>query len=205
MIRKTTWVLVVIFAVLLGSVWFIPWWQGRNPQPAPTASATAHPILPGAIVQLTVSGSGGMKVVTEKSPDPGKWNVLEPTGLVFDPTKVQDAISFMQGAKIQTELSTQPPIDAVGLAEPKNIIIAKLDNGSEVVLNVGNSTPTGSGYYAQIPGQPMFIISKGDIDPAIGLLTAGVPPVTPSTTPRTHSPGSGTGTIELPTVTTPTP
>ena len=181
MIRRTTWILLIIFAGLAAMIWLVPMWQERNPQPTPTAMVTPSPVFEaGTITWMTLQGTDGKVVVVEKTAGANQWTVKQPTDLVFEPTQVQSAMTALEGMSVQTALAQQPPQEAMGLDKPAYTITLMLKDGAERIIKVGKATPTGSGYYTQVGSQPAFVVSKASLDPVLQLLTAGVPPVTPS-------------------------
>jgi hypothetical protein len=182
MITRNTWILLGLLIVLVGVALFIPWYQGKQPKPTSTAAAgaVAQPVFPsGDIVQFTLKSSDG-KSVEVKSAGNNQWTAADAQKLSYDPTTVQSAALFFKSAMVQTELTTQPPAEAMGLNAPLDMITLQMADGSQKVMKIGKSTPTGDGFYAQIDSNPAFTISKSDLQPLLTLLTAGVPPVTPS-------------------------
>jgi hypothetical protein len=181
MITRNTWILLGLLVVLVGVAVLVPKYLASQPQPTPTAAApTAQPVFPTADVSSFSIKSADGKTVAVKSLGNNQWSVTEPTGLTYDATTVQSAASFFKSAKIQTALETQPAADAMGLASPAVTVTIQMADGSQKVMKVGKATPTGEGYYVQIDTQPAYTISKGDVDSLTGLLTAGIPPVTPT-------------------------
>jgi len=181
MIRRTTWILVLVFAGLVSLIWLVPWWQGRNPQVTPTAIATPSAVFEeGTVTWMTLQAPDGKVVVVEKDAEVDQWTVKQPAGLIFDPNQVESAMTALEGSNVQTTLAEQPPQEVMGLDKPAFTITLMLRDGAERVIKVGSATPTGSGYYTQIGSQPAFVIGKSSIDPILDLLTAGQPPSTPT-------------------------
>jgi hypothetical protein len=189
MVRRNTWILLGLLVVLVGVAFFIPWYQGKQPKPTPTISAVAaQPVIPsGTVAQFTVQSIGGKKVVV-KSAGNNSWTVIDPTNLTYDPNTVGTAAAFFKTAMVQTALPTQPPADAMGINAPTSVITMVMTDGSQKVMRVGKATPTGDGYYVQIDTAPAFTVSSTDLTGLLSLLTAGIPPTTPSAA----APPSGT-------------
>ncbi len=199
MIRRPTWILVLVFAGLAALVWLVPLWQERNPQPTPTAMVTPSPVFEaGTITWMTLQDSAGKVVVVEKTAGDNQWTVKQPADQVFEPTQIESAMTALEGATIQTALAQQPPLEAMGLDKPAYTITLMLKDGAERIIKVGSATPTGSGYYTQVGSQPAFVMSKSSLDPVLQLFTAGKPPETPASgTPQpglSGTPGEGSPT-----------
>jgi hypothetical protein len=60
-------------------------------------------------------------------------------------------------------------------------------NGTSHKIEVGNLSPTGSGYYVRFDGEKIYVIEKSGIDAILNLLTAPPFPATatPVPTPET--------------------
>lgn len=187
MISRNTLILLGVLVVLVGVVFFIPWYQGRNPNPSPTPSTPLpKQVFPtGQISQLTMNSKDGKTVILKASGN-NQYTVTQPSNLVYDSSTVQTAVSFFQTAVVQTELPTQPPADVMGISAPADTITAKMADGSQHVLKIGSATPTGEGYYVQVDSNPAFTVAKSDVDNLLALFTAGKPPATPT--------AAGTGT-----------
>jgi hypothetical protein len=181
MITRNTWILLGVLIVLVGAAFFIPWYQGKQPTPTPTAvGPAAQPVFPtGDIAQFTLQSSDG-KSVEVKSTGNNQWTATDPQKLTYDPATVQSAALFFKTAMVQTELTTQPPAEAMGLNSPLDTVNIVMVDGAQKLMKIGKVTPTGDGFYVQIDNNPAFTMSKNDAQALLSLLTAGVPPVTPS-------------------------
>lgn len=92
-----------------------------------------------------------------------------------------------------------------GLDQPVYVITVEYADGKKHSLEVGDSTPTNSGYYVRVDEEKMMIVSLSGIDSLINL--AAFPPYlntpTPTALPPTETPVPPT---EIPSATvTPTP
>jgi hypothetical protein len=204
---RNTWILLGILVVLVGVAFFIPYYQGKQPKPTPTASAAvAQPVVAGGqVAQFTLQAKDGNKVVVKSVANNG-WTVVDPANLTYDPTAVQTAAQFFKTAMVQTALPTQPPADAMGISSPTVSVILLMADGSQKTMKVGSPTPTGDGYYVQVDAAPAFTVSATDLSSLLALLTAGKPPVTPSVpSPQNGTPGApGNSSTQLPPIASPT-
>jgi uncharacterized protein DUF4340 len=141
------------------------WSNHRKPSPSATASAaeTSTKILdvkPADVTGIQISKAGSEKLTLAKN-DAGKWQITAPKPCKAD----QDSVSSL--------LSTLSPLDsdrvveekasdlgAYGLAQPKlELTITDKNKKSEELL-LGDDTPTSSGAYAAVKGDPrVFIIA----------------------------------------------
>jgi len=106
--------------------------------------------------------------------------------------------------KVTDEITGDPSI--FGLDKPAFVITVEIGSAKKHVLEVGDQTPTNTGYYVRLDGGRMAIVAQSGIEPLTGLLTS--PPYlntltpTPSPIPPTATPLPPTEAV--PTV-TPTP
>jgi len=156
-------VAAIVLAVLTATLY---WSNHRKPAASATLSAaeTSPKILdlkPADVTSIEISKRGAEDLKLGKN-DAGKWQITSPKPLPAD----QDSVS--------TLLSTLSPLDSdrvvedkaaslgtYGLAKPSlEISIAEKNQKPEVVL-LGDDTPTSSGVYAAVKGDPrVFVVAS---------------------------------------------
>jgi hypothetical protein len=88
---------------------------------------------------------------------------------------------------IVTTLAPPPDLNALGLAAPADTIELGFVSGTSHKVEVGNMTPTSSGYYVRFDGGKIYVIEKSGIDAVLNLLTAPPFPATATPIPTTES------------------
>lgn len=162
MIRKQTWIALIIFGLLLGLALYI----NRNPIISSASSTPSPTLMPSLlegwqdsdIAMIQYKGDPG-EITLNHNPD-GSWS-LGPENIV--PASIEKVDSFryqLLSISVQSLLNTTDPLDAVGLAAPKRILVLRDTQGKQVEIRIGNQTPTGSGYYVQIDNQTPVVVSK---------------------------------------------
>jgi len=156
-------VAAMVLAVLTGTLY---WSNHRKPAASTTLSPaeTSPKILdlkPADATRIEISKRGAEDLKLGKN-DAGKWQITSPKPLPAD----QDSVSSL--------LSTLSPLDSdrvvedkaanlgtYGLAKPSlEISIAEKNQKTEVVL-LGDDTPTSSGVYAAVKGDPrVFVVAS---------------------------------------------
>jgi hypothetical protein len=171
MIRRSTLVLVVIFAALVAGALF---WQRSQDKKGP-AEATATPgsqllfHFNGNITGLRLERTSGGLLELGRD-EQGAWKLIYPKADETDITAVESAVSQLISVPVISTLEEGPSMEDAGLATPAYRLLINLDDGSQVVMNVGNVTPTGAGYYVLVSQQGMSIVSKFSLDPFLKLL-----------------------------------
>ena len=184
--RRSTWIVLGIFVVLALGVFL---WQryGKTDQEAAEPTPTIAPVnmvfdLGTKLVQsFSITDATGESITMQHELSSNMWVVMDQPADMADPTQIEAVASSFSYMTVDTELTTQPPLDAMGLDQPSYTITLDLDNGERNVLFVGDLTPTGTGYYAQVDGKPVVVIAKSDITTLINMLTT--PPLKPTYTP----------------------
>jgi hypothetical protein len=193
MIRRTTWIVLAIFVGLLGLAWYLQRTQGEA-----TASETPTPgvqplysLADESVAGLTVTDAQENVVALERGEE-GEWTLLEPAEPV-DLNKAQAAVDTLLSMNILSKPEPAPAIDAVGLTTPAYTIVLTSNDGEQITTTVGKTTPTGSGYYVQIDGGPIYVVSQFGMDSVTGLVAN--PPVAATATPEATATAGGETSI----------
>lgn len=151
-------VLLAIFAGLF-------WWLNKR-----EASATKPPVPPATtkivdvaqdqIQSLTIEKLGSEPLELKRAG--GKWSITEPKALPADQDAASSLVSTIASLNADKLLEDkQTSVDQYGLTKPSLSVTATKKDGKTVKLLVGDETPTKSGSYAELAGDPrVFIIAS---------------------------------------------
>jgi hypothetical protein len=201
MIRRSTWIVLAIFVVLVGVYWFFQR-QNENQAQSTTPTPSSQPVFVSGfetIQAVQLEDSTGKIVAIEKDSQ-GNWNLTKPEAGPADQDQSSTMVSQVSNLRSLAIIGTPPPLDAVGLDTPAYTVTIKTVDGSQQVANIGTLTPTSSGYYVEAEGGPLMVVTKSAIEGLVAYLENPPFPPTPTVEP---SPTAAEGTVE-PTV-TPTP
>jgi len=185
MIRRNTWIALVIFAVLLAATLY--WQQTRGSrveQPEEDTSQESSVVFDvgGAqVVGVTVQGSAGKTLRLVKDSE-SNWRMTVPVENAAENSAVETAITQLLGSTTSTYLSSTTPLEDLGLAVPDKYIVLDLEDGRQVIINIGKITPTGSGYYVLTSDRKIVVVSTYSLDTVFKLLEN--PPIQPTPTPE---------------------
>ena len=205
MVRKQTWILLIIFALLLGTAFYLQ----KNPLPksgALTPSPTSAPRLlqgwqsndiawmelkegQGAPIQVVQDAQGNWALGNGASVDAGNEKV--------DTGKAEQLRTEIVEIRITAVLPANYQLDAVGLDAPSRILAIRDKQGKQITINIGNLDPTESGYYVQIASQAPVVVDRYTLDGIVDQFNNALPTPTPK-------PAAPTADPNLPTI-TPTP
>jgi len=176
MIRKQTWILLAVFVVLLGGVFYLQ----KNPLPetsnaTPTVSPTPQvKLLEGwqssDIVWLNVKNADGSTIEVSQD-DQGGWSIGPENPTAADPGKVEAIRSEIAEAIIRATMPADYDMAALGLDTATTVISVRNQAGTQIDITVGNPTPTDTGYYLQIGKDAPVVVDKTSIDNVLDQMT----------------------------------
>lgn len=198
MVRPTTWLALVVLAALIGfAVYLRKGGQGESvqtPTPPTEESQAIFDSKQGIPTSIVITSASGTTVDLEL--ENHNWVVKKPFEGAADFGQAEAAATQVNALRKMAEVDVSP--DQVGLSKPAYTMTFGLTGGGRHVLEVGDKTPSGEGYYGRLDQGKVIIISGDGIDSLAGLITA--PPYMETLTP---SPVPPTGTAAAPVTETP--
>lgn len=204
MIRRSTWIVLGIFAVLgLGVFLWQRYGVKEEPvEPTPTTEVSSLVFSLGdqTIASYQILDTEGNSISFGRDPVSDAWVVTDQPAELADSSQIETVAGSLAFLFVDTALAGQPPLDSMGLDQPSYTIKLFLDNGEQSNLYVGDLIPTGSGYYARVGDEPAMVIAKTDMDAVLNLLKT--PPLAATYTPTVTFTATMTATsTPMPTVT----
>lgn len=207
--KKSTWIVLVVFLALVGLMVYL-----NQKDPSPEASADTTPTVPpeyllsetdGTPVSIEITSQDGNAVRLARS-ETGLWAIEKPFKAEADQASAEAAASQLSSLKIISKPNVA--VTDVGLVSPVYSLLIQFADGGEKTFLIGDATPTGSGYYAQIAGiEDIIIIDINELDVVLSLLA--FPPYlntpTPSPLPTETPTTATTATPEAAVSSTSTP
>jgi Domain of unknown function (DUF4340) len=153
----------IVLAALSGTLY---WSNHRKPSTSGvTSAAESSPkvldIKPADVVGIKIGKKDGQELALSKNAS-GKWQITSPKILPADQEAVSSLLSSLSPLNSDRLLEEKAAdLSAYGLARPvAEISVAEKNNKSEDLL-LGDDTPTNSGAYAAVKGDPrVFIIAS---------------------------------------------
>jgi hypothetical protein len=202
MIRKSTWIVVLIFAVLLAAVLL---WQRSQDQKAAQATPTALEAaerqylfdLAGEVSSLRVERVGEKSIELQRDGS-GQWTLAGSPDTAIDTAAMDGIVGQIAALPLVSTLQNIPELQDLGLDPPSYRILVVMQDGSQSVASVGKATPTGSGFYVLTSDRGVYIANEFSLQPLLDLvdnpplliapyplpveLTPGAPAVIPAAT-----------------------
>ena len=146
-------VAVVLLAALGGAVWYSNKRQAQKEKAPADASPKIVSIPENRFREIRLSKAGAEPVIL--SNDSGKWALTAPQPFPADPeasTALVSALSSLSADKTIEDNTTD--LAGYGLASPTLKVQVVQKDGKQVELAIGDDTPTNSGAYAKVSGDP---------------------------------------------------
>jgi hypothetical protein len=202
MIKRPTWILLVILALVIVAYFVIksrP--SATSTEPTPTALGNNFLITQadGTLQSLRIYDKQN-RIVQMQRDTSGTWIVTLPTPGAADQSLTGAAETQVGALRIVTLLDNQLNLGDAGLDFPAYTIELTFVSGLQHVIQVGTLTPTNSGYYVRYDAGKLYVVSQSGIDALLNLLTA--PPIASTETQVPTIEETAKPTLE---VATPTP
>jgi hypothetical protein len=186
---RTTGLLLVIFVVLIGYVYFVE--LRKKPADQPVDKSTwVLTLAQDDVQQLNVNDQGN-SVLLFRSGD--QWQIGAIGGSEADAARVNSVIASLvelRSSRVLTQ--TAEGLAAYGLEKPGMTVTLVVSEQQQDVLLIGNKNPGGSAYYVQKRGQtPVHLVYSALVDDLKRLVSE--PPYKPTPTPESvGTPAPGT-------------
>lgn len=187
MVRRSTWILLVIFAFLVGFTWLFQRYQAKRADNSATSTPTItlvsiYTLNGKQINELKISDSAGSEVEFYRDAVSAQWAITDVNADQADSFQIESIIAQLLAMKAQQTLTQTPPLDSIGLDTPAYTIVMTTSEGEQYITYVGSQTPIGSGYYIRVSSGPVAVVDKVVMDDVLNMLTN--PPLIPTNTPE---------------------
>jgi hypothetical protein len=188
MVKRSTWILLAILALVVGAYFLVKNHPFKANTPTPTTTAAAYLITKadGVLQYLRITDDKGNNFQMQRDLSKA-WVITAPSSGAADQGLASAAETQVGAFSIVTSLTSPPDLAASGLASPADTIQLGFVTGAGHKMEVGNLTPTSSGYYIRFDGGKIYVIEKSGIDAILNLLTAPPFPATATSLPTLES------------------
>ena len=188
MVKRSTWILLVILALAVGAYFLIENQPSKVNALTPTATGGSFliPQVEGVLQSLHIIDNKGNNFQMQRDLTKS-WVITAPTSGAADQGLAGAAETQVGSLSIVATLNSPPDLNAVGLTVPAYTIDLVFVNGTSHKIEVGNLTPTSSGYYVRFDGKEIFVIEQSGIDSILNLLKSPPFPATATPVPTSES------------------
>jgi len=169
LIKRSTWILLAVFILLLG---FVFYWQrssiGEEVEATPTSESLLLNINLDDLREVVIEGREANSVAFARN-EQGQWVFLDPEVTIDESIDVAFNIEQLASLRILNSFTTSPQAEITGLDNPAYVITIILSDGTKHRILVGELTPTGTGYYATLGNGPVSVVPQYELDQVINL------------------------------------
>jgi hypothetical protein len=198
MIRRSTWVLLAAFALVLGGALI---WTRTNKGRGVSASAEATPTLTPLwsvpttdILGLRVENlETGSVVELRRGDEQTPWKMVKPEEGAADASRVEWAVTALVSPRPQAILAEPDDLAPFGLAKPAKRVTVFLAGDVTRSFEIGRVSPTGGVFYALVPGTGgIVLLNEYSLSDVLSLLDELPYPPTATAGAPTSPPPTGT-------------
>lgn len=166
-----TWIAVLLFAALIG---FAVYLKSEKEKKADTVevtpvSETAAVFAENDIVtSIQIKPTDGETVKVARNAE-NVWAVELPLEAEADQGLVEAAAAQISALQVISPIAAGSDPEIFGLKDPAYIITIEFKGGTTRALEVGEVTPTNSGYYARLDKDKMMVTDLGGIESLLQL------------------------------------
>ncbi len=181
MIRRTTWIILGIFLILIAST--LVWQRYGKEDTAEVTPTTDQELLLKLTTKVTglrIEGAGS-QIVEVIRDEQGQWKLIVPEGHETETDSVESAVSQLSNLSVLSKFEQGLDLGSTGLVIPAYRITITLEDDQQISLDVGKVTATGSGYYVRMGEKGVYVVSKYSLDSILELVQK--PPIKPTLIP----------------------
>jgi hypothetical protein len=187
MVRRPTWILLFVFALLVGFAWLFQRYQTNKAENATTATPTVAPVklydlTDTQVNEINIAASGGDKIDLYRDQGSSNWVIADVPVDQADSVQIESVSKQLLSLQVQDTLTQSPPLDSIGLVVPSYTITITTTDGSQLVTYVGTQNALGDSYYVRVDSGQVLLVDKVVMDDVLNLLTN--PPLLPTATPE---------------------
>lgn len=194
--RRSTWIALLVLVIAGGVLIYL----SRQKQVV-KEMAESFPTLPsrtvfgnlgGTLNRIEIQSAAGKSVEMALNMQ-GTWDIILPFEGAAGGGVMEAAITQLDVMRFTNEVQDLALAD-IGLDQPAYVLTLHLKDGGKHVIEVGDKTPSGTGYYVRVDGTRQLVVEADAIDSL--LIMFEQPPYwetpTPSPTPQTAYPEPAT-------------
>lgn len=179
MIRRSTWILLLVFVAMVGLGWYL---NARKQAVAAQATPTAGTeyLLPtdaGVVTALKIEGKDSLIEIQRNAEN--KWEIKAPNPAEADQGMVEAGITQLSALRVLGRVEID--LELVNLKTPDYKVSVTYSDGKTYTFEVGAVTPINTGYYVRKSDGTVVVVSKVGLDSLLKLLTN--PPYLATPTP----------------------
>lgn len=204
MIKRPTWIMIIVLALLAGLVYYMQSVpdnfikKALDSAKTPTPVSSFGPLIPsadGLITTIEITSSDGHGLTLKKEANGWMFSMDSQTPILADQSAAEQASSQAQTLSLTSEIKpTGDDLSGFGLDNPDYIFKVTTNSGKILTFKIGHATILNDGYYLQKEDGTIAVVEKFSMDALLNLFKQ--PPLVLTATP-TLAPVTETPTITI--------
>jgi hypothetical protein len=207
MVRRSTWILLGLFVLLVGFAWLFQRYQTNKTKNTATATPSVTPVnlydlTDAQIKGINITDAAGSNIDLYRDPTSSNWAITGVPVDQADSSQIESINKQLISSPVKETFTQTLALDSVGLITPAYTITMTTMDGTQFITYVGSQNAVGDSYYIRVNFGEVVLVDKVTIDDVLNLLTK--PPLLPTATPE-MTPTETIAPTELGVQGTPTP
>lgn len=187
MVRRSTWIVLGIFILLVGFTIFFQRYQVNKPTITPTSAPTTavvylYNLENKQLNDIKIVDNTGKSIDLYRDPTTTKWAIADIPVDKVDSSQIESISTQLSSLQVLETMTQTLLPTAVGLDTPAYTITLTTVDGTQMVTHVGMQTAIGEGYYIRNDNGQIVIVDKTTLDDILNALKS--PPLLPTATPE---------------------
>jgi len=180
--RAGTWIAVLLLIALIGLTFYLRSEKGKSiiadATPISTPVALFNP-EDGAVSSIEIKPAESEAVKVARNAE-NAWAVELPIAAEADQGLAEAAATQVSALQVLSQIENENP-EIFGLKNPAFVIALEFQNGNKHTLEVGDATPTNTGFYVRLDNGKIMIANLSGISALLQLVNS--PPYLNTPTP----------------------
>lgn len=193
--KRSNWILLILLALSIGAYFLIKANADKNAaEETPVAASNLLIEATGDVLQRIRIYDNDYNIVELVRDENALWTVSLPTAGEADQSLASAAETQLGALGITSQLGMVANFGDFGLEFPAYTIKLTYYSGAQHKIEVGDLTPTNTGYYVQLDDGDVYVVSQYSLDSILGLIRNPPYPPTPTPEPTAVPTGAATPT-----------
>jgi len=180
--KRSNWILLILLALTIGVYFLLQERSEKNAvEETPVAPSDLLIETNGDVLKSIRIYDHDYHIVELVRDQSGAWAVSLPNAAAADQSLAGAAEIQVNALGIVTQIGTVANFGDFGLDAPAYTIKLSYYSGAQHKIEVGDLTPTSSGYYVQLDDGDVYVVSQYSLDAVLELVNN--PPYLPTPTP----------------------
>ncbi len=187
MVRRSTWIVLGLFVLLVGFALLFERYQANKVDTAATATPTVavvnlYDITSDQVNEISITAATGDNIDLYRDPKSSSWAITNTPVDQADSSQIDSMNSQLLSLQVQETFTQSLTLESVDLASPAYTITLTTKDGRQIITAIGSANAVGNGYYVRVDSGQVMLVNKLVLDDLIGFLTK--PPLLPTPTPE---------------------